>query len=200
MLKRKWFFYGALACIFLTGFVLQAINGVAVQHMKDVGLDPAYVAAVWSCHSLALAGFKFLTGFIYDRFGLRISVNICSVTAVFVMFALAMVTPTPMGKVLAVIYALFSSLALPLETIMLPIYANDLFGEASFKRNLGLFVSINTAGYALAAPLMNLCYDLLGSYKLGLFISGGVMIAIIVFLQFIITAAARERRKILENL
>ena len=116
------------------------------------------------------------------------------------MFALALVTPTPMGKVLAVIYALFSSLALPLETIMLPIYANDLFGEASFKKNLGLFVSINTAGYALAAPLMNLCYDLLGSYKLGLYISGGVMIAIIVFLQFIITAAARERRKILENL
>ena len=28
------------------------------------GLDPAYVSMVWSMHSLALAGFKFLTGFL----------------------------------------------------------------------------------------------------------------------------------------
>lgn len=198
ILNRKWFFWGALMCIFFTGFVLHAINGVAVQHMKDVGLDAAYVAAIWSCHSLALAGFKFLTGFIYDKFGFRITVNICSVTAVLVMLSLALVTPTPVGKVLAIIYALFSSLALPLETIMLPIYANDLFGEAAFKRNLGLFVSVNTAGYALASPLMNLCYDILGSYQLGLFISGGIMVVIIVVLQFIISSANKMKRRILE--
>ena len=194
---RTWFFWGALICIFFTGFVLHAINGVAVQHMKDVGLDAAYVATVWSCHSLALAGFKFLTGFIYDKFGLRITANICSVTAVFVMIALAMVTPTPMGKVLALTYALFSSLALPLETIMLPIYANDLFGERAFKKTLGIFVSVNTAGYALAPPLMNLCYDLLGSYKVGLLISGGLMIVIVVALQFVISSANRMKKQIL---
>ena len=194
---RTWFFWGALICIFFTGFVLHAINGVAVQHMKDVGLDAAYVATVWSCHSLALAGFKFLTGFIYDKFGLRITANICSVTAVFVMIALAMVTPTPMGKVLALTYALFSSLALPLETIMLPIYANDLFGERAFKKTLGIFVSVNTAGYALAPPLMNLCYDLLGSYKVGLLISGGLMIVIVVALQFVISSANRMKKQII---
>ena len=198
-LKLKWFFWGALSCIFFTGFVLQAINGVAVQHMKDVGLDAAYVSAVWSCHSLALACFKFLTGFIYDRKGLRTTVNICSVTAVFVMISLALVTPTPTGKILALIYALFSSLALPLETIMLPIYANDLFGEKAFKKTLGLFVSVNTAGYALAAPLMNLCYDLLGSYQLGLYISGGIMVIIIVALQFIITSANKTKKLIIAS-
>lgn len=142
--------------------------------------------------------FSLLTGFIYDKFGFRITVNICSVTAVLVMLSLALVTPTPVGKVLAIIYALFSSLALPLETIMLPIYANDLFGEAAFKRNLRLFVSVNTAGYALASPLMNLCYDILGSYQLGLFISGGIMVAVIVVLQFIISSANKMKRQILE--
>ena len=197
--KRTWFFWGALSCIFFTGFVLQAINGVAVQHMKDVGLDAEYVSTVWSCHSLALACFKFLTGFIYDRKGLRTTVNICSITAVFVMIALALVTPTPTGKVLALVYALFSSLALPLETIMLPIYANDLFGEKAFKKTLGLFVSVNTAGYALAAPLMNLCYDLLKSYTLGLYISGGIMVIIIIALQFIITHANKAKKQIIES-
>lgn len=196
-ITKTWFFWGALICIFFTGFVLHAINGVAVQHMKDVGLDAAYVATVWSCHSLALAGFKFLTGFIYDKFGLRITANICSITAIFVMIALALITPTPMGKVLALTYALFSSLALPLETIMLPIYANDLFGEKAFKKTLGIFVSVNTAGYALAPPLMNLCYDLLGSYKVGLIISGGIMLAIVVALQFVISSANRMKKQII---
>ena len=197
-LKVTWFFWGALICIFFTGFVLQAINGVAVQHMKDVGLDAAYVSTVWSCHSLALACFKFLTGFIYDRHGLRTTVNICTFTAVIVMISLAMVTPTTTGKILALVYALFSSLALPLETIMLPIYANDLFGEKAFKKTLGLFVSVNTAGYALAAPLMNLCYDLLGSYRFGLFLSGGIMVLIIIALQFIISAANKTKKQIIE--
>ncbi|MBR5139880.1 MAG: MFS transporter [Clostridia bacterium] len=195
--RKQWFFWGALGCIFFTGFVLQAINGVAVQHMKDVGLDAAYVTNVWSCHSIALACFKFLTGFVYDKKGLRTTVNICSITAIFVMISLALVTPTPTGKILALVYALFSSLALPLETIMLPIYANDLFGEAAFKKTLGLFVSVNTAGYALAAPLMNLCYDLLGSYRFGLILSGIIMVFIIIALQFIITSANRMKRQII---
>ena len=42
----------------------------------------AYVATVLSIHSLALTGFKFLVGFIYDRLGLRVTTTVCSVTAV----------------------------------------------------------------------------------------------------------------------
>ena len=82
---------------------------------------------------------------------------------------------------------------------MLPIYANDLFGEKAFKKTLGLFVSVNTAGYALAAPLMNLCHDVLGSYTLGLYISGGIMLAIIIAIQFVITSANKTKKQIMEN-
>ena len=197
--KKLWFFWGALVCIFLTGFVLQAINGIAAAHMEDAGLDGKYIKNMLSLHSIALACFKFLTGFFYDKKGLRTTVNICSITAVFVMFALAFVAPTPLGKALAVIYAVFSSLALPLETIMLPIYANDLFGEASFNKTLGLFVSVNTAGYALGSPLMNLCNDKLGSYNVGLYISAGIMICVIIALQFIISSANKMKKQIIND-
>lgn len=197
VLKKQWYYYVALICIFFTGFSLTAINGVAVQHMKDVGLDIVYVTNIWSIHSLFLAVFKFLTGFLYDKLGLRKTMLICSITTVLVMVSLASVTPTFEGKILAAIYSIFSGLALPLETIMLPIIAGDLFGQRSFAKVLGIISAVNTAGYALASPLMNLVYDRLGNYKFGLLGSGAVMVVVIIVMQFIITKANKEKKRII---
>ncbi len=191
---KKAYFYGALVCVFLTGLVLQGITGVAAAHMGDVGLNSQYVATVLSVHSIFLAVFKFATGFIYDKFGLRVTVSICSVTAVAVMVMLALVSNTAFGMVLAMVYGVFASLALPLETIMLPIYASDLFGEKSFNKILGVMVSVNTAGYALGGPVLNLCYDFMGSYKTALIVFAGVMFAVVIGLQIVISMANRQRK------
>lgn len=193
---RMPYFYAAAVCIFFTGLVLQSVTGVAAAHMKDVGLSPAYVSTVLSVHSLALAGFKFLTGVIYDRHGLRVTINICSVTAVIVMILLSCMTNSFMGKVIAIIYSIFSSLALPLETIMLPIYAGDLFGQKSFNKILGIFVSVNTAGYAVGAPLINIVFDIFGSYTPGFLLCAVLMVCIIVVLQFVIRAAHHQQKLI----
>ncbi len=194
--KKKPYFYFAALCIFLTGLVLQAINGIAAAHMKDMGLDAGYVATVLSFHSLALAGFKFLTGFLYDRFGLRTTMTICDVTAVLVMLALSMVTNSPIGMLFAMFYGIFSSLALPLETIMLPIFAADLFGEKDFNKIMGIFVSVNTTGYAVGAPLMNFSFDVLGTYVPMLIVCSVLMIVISVVFQFVLTSAQRQRLQI----
>ncbi len=195
LIKRPYF-YGALVCIFFTGLCLQGIGGIAAAHMKDSGLSPAYVATVLSVHSLALTVFKMLIGFMYDKCGLKITSNACSITAAAVMFVLALVTNSPEGKVLAMVYGIFSSLALPLETIMLPIYANELFGQKSYDKALGIVVSVNTTGYAIGAPAVNFCFDLFGSYKPALFISGGIMILVTIGIRFIIKAAQSERELI----
>ena len=188
------YFYFAAFLIFLTGLVLQSVTGIAAQHMRDAKLDPEYVSMVLSIHSLTLAGFKFLTGFLYDRFGLRATTNICSFTAVIVMILLAMVTNTLAGKIFAMIYGIFSSLALPLETIMLPIYAGDLFGQKSFNKILGIFVSVNTAGYAVGAPMINIIFDKVGSYTPGLIGSAILMVGIIIGLQFVVNEANRQHK------
>ena len=52
------------------------------------------------------------------------------------MIILTQITNSYVGMVLAMLYGIFASLALPLETIMLPIYAGDLFGDKSFDRVL----------------------------------------------------------------
>ena len=194
--KTLPYFYVALACIFLTGFCLQGLTGIAKAHMRDMGLTAEYVAYAMSFHSLALAGFKFLTGFIYDKLGLRFTTSMCSITAAVVMFLLAIITNSPMGMAIAMIYSIFSALALPLETIMLPIYAADLFGEHSYEKVLGLFVSINVCGYALGSPAVNLCFDLVGTYKPILFACAAIMLAVTAVMQFVISKAHKVRTEI----
>lgn len=196
---KKVYCWGALFCIFLCGLTLNGITGISAAHMRDVGLDPTYVATVVSCHSLSLAGFKFLSGFLYDRFGLRVTVAISTITGVAVMITLASVTNTTMGMVLAMIYGIFSSLALPLETVMLPIFASDLFGQRSYNKMLGIIVSVNTAGYAAGSLFMNICFDILGSYRSALLIAACMMGGVAIAIQLVITAAYREKKRILSE-
>ena len=194
--KATPYFYIALICIFLTGFCLQGITGIAKAHMRDVGLTAEYVAYAMSFHSLALAGFKFLTGMIYDKTGLRFTMSMCSITASVVMLLLALITNSPAGMAIAMIYSIFSSLALPLETIMLPIYASDLFGEHSYEKVLGIFVSVNVTGYALGTPAVNLCFDVVGTYTPILYVCAAIMLAVTLVMQYVITKAHNMRTKV----
>ena len=194
---KKKYFWGILFCIFCTGFILQGVNGVTAAHYKDVGIDPAMVSYILSFHSLVLACSKFLTGFSYDRIGLRATVSICMATALVSSTCLILIDSSPGGIALAFFNSTISCFALPLETIVLPIYANDLFGSKSFDKVLGIFVSVNTAGYALGAPALNLCYDTTGNYKVGFAISLGVMAIVMLVFQLVLTAARREQRRML---
>ena len=162
---RKPYFYLACLCIFCTGAVLQSVTGVAVAHVKDQGLSAQFAAAVSSVSALSLAAFKFLTGFMYDKKGLKVTMLICDIAAVIMILLLSAVTDSRLGQVTAIAYAVLAALALPLETVMLPLIATDLFGEREFAKLLGIFVSVNTAGYAVGPLLTNLCFDMVGTYR-----------------------------------
>ena len=192
---RKAYFWGILLCIFFSGLILQGTNGIAAMHFKDVGIDYGAVKSLLSFGALILAGAKFLTGFLYDRWGVRITSGICTFFAIVATFLLAFVKGDAIGFWLAVCYVIAVQLALPLETVMLPIYAADLFGRHSYSKILGLFVSVNVFGYALGAPLMNLCYDLSGSYAPVLILVGCVMSVTLILLQLVISAAHREEQR-----
>lgn len=194
--KKKPYFYLILVCVFLAGLSITGVNTISKPHMSGAGLDINYIDLVMSLHSIALAGFKFLTGFIYDKCGLRITSAICSVTGVVVMLCFAFISNTTTGMILAMTYGIFSSLTLPLETIMLPIYANDLFGEKSFGKVVGLLSTACCAGIAIGSPLTNICFDLLGSYQLSLIICAILMALSIIILQFVIKSANKVKKQI----
>ena len=112
---------------------------------------------------------------------------------------LAWVSDSASGRALSWTHSVLSSLALPLETVMLPIYAADLFGEASYNKMLGIFVSVNTAGYAVGTPAVNFCYDLTGDYRIAFYIAGVIMAVVLVAMHFVIQNAERLKRQTLQR-
>lgn len=172
---RKPYFYSASICIFLTGLCLQSVVGVDNQHMIDSGMDKDFAAWTVSIASLTLAACKFLVGVCNDKKGLKFTMLICDLAAIGMMLTLALVSDSMLGKGLAVGYSVTSALAQPLETIMLPLIAAGLFGEKEYGKMLGIFVSVNTAGYACGPFLTNLAYDVVGTYTPVLLIYTGIM-------------------------
>ena len=191
----KPYFWCALVCIFFTGFIIQGMTGISTMHCKDVGIDYSILTSLLSFSFIIVASSKFLMGFLYDKKGLRFTASVCTVLATAATFVLASVKGNSLGVILTAIYMVISALAIPLETVMLPIYAADLCGSCAYAKVLGIFVSVNTMGYATSAPLMNLCYDLTGSYTPILIISGIIMTIVLVLLQYVISAAHKESKK-----
>lgn len=190
---RTPYFYVACICIFLSGLSFQGVNGVYKAHMNDVGVPDHFGTLVVSIHSLTLAGVKFLSGVVHDRKGLRFTVIMCHCAAVIMPVVLALSSPTAFGMTCAMGYGIISCVALPMETVMLPLITSDLFGEKDYARILGIFVSANVAGYAVGAPLTNLVYDRTGSYNFGFYVMSALLLVIAILFQFVITAAARKR-------
>ena len=193
---HKPYFYIACACIFVTGAVLQSVNGVSSAHMKDQGLDADFIALIISVHALALAAFKFLSGFLYDKKGLKFTLLVCDAAAVVMILLLSFTSTSGMGRACAMAYAVLSSLALPLETVMLPLIAGELFGEKEYTKLLGIFVSVNTAGYATGPLVSNLCFDALGTYIPVFWTYAGIMGAATVAFLVVHRQVTQTRREV----
>lgn len=190
---KEPYFYTSCACIFLTGMCLQSVVGVDAAHMTDRGMDTSFMASVFSISSLVLAASKFLVGACYDRKGLKFTMLICDISAIAMMVMLILVSNSPLGMGLACGYATITALALPLESIMLPLIAADLFGEKEYGKLLGIFVSVNTAGYACGPIITNFVFDKIGSYVPILVAYVGIMVAIT--LAFLVCQKQAEKVK-----
>lgn len=173
---RSPLFWLTAVMVFCSGMILQGITGVSTAHLQDVGLPESFVSIEVSTHAIALAGAKFFVGFIYDRFGLKISMLTCQVCGVIAMVSLALVTQSTAGMVLAMGYAVISSVALPIETVMVPLIAGELFEKKYYSTVLGYLVAANVLGFATGGPLLNLTSDLLGSYVPMFFVFAGIMV------------------------
>ena len=191
--SHKLYFYLSLFCVFITGMTLQGIVGVFTPLMQDAGIPNSYVATVQSIHSLTLTVAKFAIGFLFDRVGLRKTANTCFIMAITTIAMFPLVSSSKTGLILAMVAGAASSFALPLETIMLPLYALDLFGNKSYAKFLGIFVSVNTAGYAIGAPFFNIFYDVYGNYNIAIYVAIVFMLIAFVTMQYVIKTAHKLR-------
>ncbi len=191
--KKKPYFYVAIISVMLIGMSLQGLSGIATPHLYDVGLSKPLVANITTVSSILLMSSKFLAGFVYDKTGIKITMNVAFAASFFSLLGLVLVSNTPVGIVIAFIRVVFAVIALPLETIMLPLFASELFGNKCFAKTVGVFTAACTAGFAIGAPFGNLCYDIFGNYNVAFIVFACLMLFVTVAMQFVVRAAHKDR-------
>jgi len=83
-----------------------------------------------------------------------------------------------------------------MQTIGMPLLTADLFGIRDEARILGVLISVSTVGYAVGTPLVNLFYDLQGTYKTVLIIMAAAMAAVTVAIIFAQGAAKKLKETV----
>ncbi len=197
VVKKKAYFYIAAATVFLTGISLQSIGSITLVYMTDLGIDPAFVAAMATVSSLVLTCSKLIAGASYDKWGLRVALLICQISALTTFVLKGCLTNSTLGLIFATVATVLSSLALPLETVMIPLLTNDLFGIASYDKILGIFMAMNSLGLCLGSPLGELFRKLTGDYRFCFWFFSIILAVVIVCWQFILRAANKEKQAVL---
>lgn len=181
--------YVIAGCIFFCAASIMGVNSIYASHMLDVGVSAETVGTAAGILSLILIGSKFLTGVLFDKLGLRPVLGICQVAAL-VSYGILLFLKG--NTVAALIFPAVFAVALPLETIMIPLIVSDIFGREVYNRFLGIFTAVTGAGFTVAAPLSNLIFDACGSYKPAIWGYGFVMILVSVVLHMTITLKKRS--------
>lgn len=188
---KKGYTYAAIVFIFLIGFCLQGCQACSSAHFKDIGFDPVILANMVSIQSIGMAFSKTASGFFYDRFGLRVSMLICNIGALIAFAVISLAGPEMAAA--PYVYAVAFAFGLPLETIMIPLVASDLYGKKDYAHMMGILVSVSTMGFFLASPIVNLFYDTFGTYRPAFIGSAVLMLVITIGFQIVITIARKER-------
>ena len=192
-IKRKPYFYLTAAMVFLTGISLQSIGSITIAHMTDVGLTPSFIATTTTVSSLVLTVSKFMVGYTYDKRGLRFTLLICHSVTMLTFALKALLTDSTLGMILAMAATCCSSLALPLETVMIPLLSNDLFGSTSYNEVLGVFMAMNSLGLCLGSPLGNLYFDKFGTYIPCFWFFCVLMLVVAIGFQLVISVAYKDK-------
>lgn len=195
--KKKTYFYIAASLIFLTGISLQSIGSITIVYMTDLGMSPAFIATLSTVASIVLTVSKLLVGAIYDKWGLRVALLMCQIAALCTFVLQSVLTNSTIGLVFATLATILSSLSLPVETVIVPLLTNDLFGTASYNKVLGVFMAMNSLGLCLGSPMCELLRKIVGDYRPCFWIFSIVLLIVIVGFQFVLQTANKQKNAIL---
>ena len=197
VVRKKAYFYITAALVFLTGISLQSIGGITIVYMTDMGISPAFIATTSTVASLVLTFSKLAVGATYDKWGLRIALLMCQLAALTTFVLKGLLTNSPLGLVMAMTATVCSSISLPLETVMLPLLTNDLFGSASYNKVLGVFMAMNSLGLCLGTPLGETLRRITGDYRSCFWLFSVVLLVVIISYQFVLNTANKAKAAVL---
>ena len=189
-LKKKSYFWITLAVCFLYGIIVQSYSSCSSAHMRDVGIDAQTIANVVSLNMILLFLTKTMSGFLFDRLGIRRVMALCAAAATAALLILAFMNDNPL---MAYIYSPFGALGLPLETILMPLLAMEMFGKKPYAHVMGIVVGMIQAGSCVGMFFTNAIFDVFGSYKTILIIYCIAMVVLAVVMDLMIRKANADR-------
>lgn len=172
--RRTPSFWLVIATEALWGLSIIPIVATMPTYLNDKGFDPLFVSGVvMACLYAVSAASKLGLGVISDKFGALAMVCIvgCAGTAATLLLAMAG------GKGGAVASALLMGVAFSCMTIPVPILTSNIFGDKDYGVLVGVFSAVLTLAGALGTPLVNLVFDLAGTY-IPVFIAQAVFFAL----------------------
>ncbi len=190
---RKPQFYLMVLGIFLSCFCAYLTFNVVSPHFQDSGFSPSDAALYQSILLLCLSVAKLVGGWLSDRIGPKRVTILSAICAGVGQYLLADVSNLPLCCIGIV---LFSFGLLPL-TITAPLLTMPLFGYRSYGTMTGIFLAMVSLANMLAAPVVNLFYDLLGSYSPVFRVAALVDIALIGLYLLIFFLCEREKKRFL---
>lgn len=199
--RKKPYFYLTFLFVFLTGISMQSVGSISIVYMQDLGFTSTFTSLTATISSLFLTVAKIATGFTYDKKGLRFTLLMCQGCVIVGFLMKANLVCSALGMAIAVIATILTTIAMPLETVMIPLISNELFGSASYSKVLGIFMAANSLGLCLGSPLCDIYRDLTGgSYVSCYWFFTGLMFVVIVGFQLVINAAYKYKEQILNDL
>ncbi len=197
VVRKKVYFYVAALLVLLTGISLQSIGSITIVYMTDLGISPAFIATTSTVGALTLTISKFAVGTVYDKWGLRVALLLCQLCGLITFVLKGALTNTAIGLVMAMIATVCSNFATPLETVMLPLLTNDLFGTASYNKVLGIFMAMNSLGLCLGTPIGEVLRKLTGDYRICFWLFSAMLVVVIITFQFVLRFANKQKAAIL---
>ncbi len=188
-LRKRPFFYLALGSIFLMSLGVYSMLSIVAPHVQDQGLGSDFAAKAQSVSFFAMAVVKILEGFLSDKLGARKVLTL----ALFAGAAGVLLFANAKSESAVIIAVLLYSFTISIPSVMIPLYAADLFGRLDYSVILGLFFSMISASSIINYPMINFSYDLLGSYTPALTVGAGLLLLSIFFMQLVYRRALKLR-------
>jgi len=173
---------------FLLGTAVHAVLVATPGHLENNGIDAITTGTLYGAIFLVLAVAKVVLGWLNDYFGTKKAA--CTVLCAFIIGTTLLIFVNSVG--MAWVYVIIFGMAVPSETVLVPLIARNVLGKKHYKEYLGMYVASLMAGLTAGVPVINFSYDTFGTYvpALILFVALGIVAA-----YLILTSVSQKKQE-----
>lgn len=159
--RRHPAFWLMCICILVICICVCLTSLVIVPHFRDQGYSSVEAAKYQSVYMLALAVTKLLCGWVSEKIGGKALGVICVACAAVGQWMMADLS----DPILAYVAIAVFSVSLTMTSVTVPLLTESVFGTETSTSILGTILGISSLASVAAAPITNVCYDMIGSYS-----------------------------------